>query len=214
MERKVKIAGVFLLLSLCLAGCGGSGTDSKEVASKQAEVGSDTVEVKKDGVILNFIQEPFDVPYYDGDSLEVFIQENIARYNGRAGEERISLQKLKIRKEDVEVTMEYESAEDYSAFNGFPFFCGTVAEAYEAGYDLDVVLKSPQGEDDASVGKEQLLEMGSRKLIIAQVPKDDGLEIKTSGKILYMTGAELVKKDQALVSAGRTEPSETYIVFK
>ena len=54
--------------------------------------------------------------------------------------------------------------------------------------------------------------MGSRKIIIADVPEDEKLLIQTSGKILYINGAEYEKKNLAAIDGSNEKPA--YIVFK
>lgn len=214
MKRTIRI-GMLLLLALSLAGCGKSGS------GQASDTGSNIAEVKKDGVITNTIEEDFDSRYYDEDSLKEFVLKEASSYNNETGEERVTVKKLEVKKETVTLTMEYKTAEDFGTFNGYPFFCGTIAEAYAAGYDLDLELIDAgyQADEDTaeelpSIGKEELLEMGSRRIIIVEVPAGESLTIKTSGKILYMSGAQLEKSNVAAVSADREEASKTYIVFK
>lgn len=212
MNRRIRRLCVLLLLACSLAGCGESGRGQK---GADAQVSSNIVEMKKDGMITNTIEEDFASEYYDEQSLKDFIVKEAGRYNGRAGEECITVKKLEVKKGRAKLTMEYRTAEDYSLFNGYPFFCGTIAEAYEKGYNLDVELLDVEGTDDgqSAVTREQLLEMGSRRIVIVQLPETEGsLIVKTGGKILYQAGTESVKKDTAVIAGGGNTP--VYIVFK
>ena len=77
-----------------------------------------------------------------------------------------------------------------------------MADAYENGYDLNLQFTSADGDSQASITREELLEMGSRKIVIVQLPKDELLTVDTGSKILYyagdaVTGVEKSKADMA-----------------
>ena len=221
MKKWIRTACVFSVLLFSLCGCGKSG--GSQAAGTEAETennGSNLVTVKKDGVVVSTIEEAFVGEYFDEESLKQFVLQNAADYNAEAGDDRVVVKKLEIKKDRAVLTMEYKTAEDYSGFNGYPFFYGTVSEAYDAGYDLDVELYEAGFEADAdtteetpSIRKEELLEMGSRKIIITQAPEDENLTVKTSGKILYINGANLEKKNIATAGSDNGVIT-TYIVFK
>ena len=174
---------------------------------------------KKDGIISNTTEEEFDEELYgDEEMLRDFILRNATTYNGQLGEELIAVKKLEVKKGRVTMVIEYGSGEAFSTLHGYPFFYGTVAEAYAQGYDLDVELyEAGTGEAGAaSINREQLLEMGSRKIIITQLLPKEYLTIRTGGKILYIRGAECVKSDVAEIGTAEegSERETAYIVFK
>lgn len=221
MKKWIRTACIFAVLLLSLCGCGGGGGSRGADAPAETEAedtGSNIVTVKKDGVIVSTLEEAFAGEYFDEETLKQFVLQEAADYNAEEGGDKVVVKKLEIKKERASLTMEYRTAEDYAGFNRYPFFYGTVAEAYEAGYDLDVTFTEADGKlgedgESPSIGKDELLTMGSRRIIIAQVPKKENLTVKTSGKILYINGAELVKKN--IASAGSdTDVITTYIVFK
>ena len=83
------------------------------------------------------------------------------------------------------VRVKYPSADVYTAYNTDSYnhktlFCGTVAEAQEKGYDFDISMTDAKGEK--SIGKEDILGMGSSKILIAEFPS----RVKVTGKILYV----------------------------
>lgn len=213
MNRRITMTTLVFLLVVSLAGCG------KDEKTESYE-GSNTIEIKKDGSIINTITDSFDSELYDEELLEEFALREAAEYNHENGEEALSIKKLETGKEKVSITMEYRTADDFAQFNGYPFFCGTVSEAVDAGYDFtgvdfceaDFEPKEGTTEETPSIQKEQLLEMGSRKIIIANVPEDERLLIKTSGKILYINGASYEKKNLAAIEGSVEMPA--YIVFK
>lgn len=208
MNRRNILLTCMLFLCVCsLAGCGKKESGQQDGAAPDSNV----AEIGKDGVVTNNIEEDFSSGYYDEESLEEFILKEAGRYNSRAGEDRIAVKKLEVKKETARLTMQYQSVEDFGAFNGYTIFCGTIAQAYDEGYNLDTELMDVDGEG-VSITRDQLLEMGSRKIIIAELPADEWLTIRASGKILYQSGAESAKKDTALISGGGTSP--VYLVYK
>ena len=213
MNRRIIMTAVTFLLAVSLIGCG-----KREQTENYA--GSNTAEVKKDGVITNTIEDSFDSEYYDEALLEEFALREAAEYNHENGEGAISIKKLEVKKEKVMLTMEYRTAEDFADFNGYPFFWGTVEEAFDDGYDFaEVELleagfapKKGDAQEVPSIREEELKQMGSRKIIIVDVPDDERLTLETSGKILYISGAEYVKKNLAVIDGSVKQPA--YIVFK
>lgn len=212
MNRRIKTTALAFLLAISLSGCG-------KDAETEVYEGSNVAEVKKDGAITNTIEDSFESEDYDQDLLEEFTLREAAEYNHENGEDAISIKKLDVKKEKVRLTMEYRTAEDFANFNGYPFFCGTVDEAFAAGYDFRGIdlSEAGAGEDQpekeaGSIDAEQLREMGSRKILIITLPEDEKLTVKTSGKILYMSGARYEKKNLAAIDG--SEGTTAYIVFK
>ncbi len=196
MVRRIKETAAFVLLAFCLAGCGARGEDAAE---------SSVVEVKKDGSVLNTIKGSFsEEDHGDEDALKDFILHTAAEYNESAGEDRISVKKVKAANDRAELVLEYQTADDFGAFNEYSFFCGTVEEAYEAGYDLDQTYEDAGGGE--SITRDELLTMGSRRIVIGKLIKDEALTVKASGKILYCAGDSVreVSGDRAQIEGDQT----------
>lgn len=210
MNRKITMTAALLLLAVSLVGCG----KDRQTDEPQS---SNVVEIKKDGSIVNIITESFDEGLYDKELLEEFTLKEAAQYNHAYGENALSIKKMEAEKGTATITMEYRTAEDFAQFNEYPFFCGTVSEAAENGYDfsdIELVEAGTEEEDTGahSIHKDELLEMGSRKIVITSVPQEEVLRIRTSGKILYISGADCEKKNLAAIEGGADVPA--YIVFK
>ena len=126
-----------LLFCFLLSGC--------VTEEKDAVTG---LEFAKDGTILYRIVETFDKEYYSIESLKTMIDEEITQYNANTGG-RINLQKIEesdLAEDMVVVEMQYTSYEDYTAFNEVVLFYGTIKDAMNAGYPLDVELINSKGE--------------------------------------------------------------------
>ena len=91
------------------------------------------------------------------DEVESTIQQACDTYNASAGKEAVVLKAAKENDDHtVTVVMQYADASAYSAFNKLALFVGTVKDAFNAGYDLNVTLSSLKG-DGEQIGKEDLL---------------------------------------------------------
>ena len=222
MKKRKKTAALLWLLllipALTLAGCGsGGGARGESETSQDTDSSVNLLEIKKDGTLSNTTKEAFAPGEYgEEEALKDYVLRNASECNAQLGEELVSVNKLEVKKETVTLVMEYGSGEAFSAFHDYPFFYGTVAQAYEAGYDLDVELYEAEAGEGASISREQLLEMGSRNIIIAQLPPREHLSVQTNGKILYLRNAQCVKNNVARLD-GPEEGAvgETaYIVFK
>ena len=191
--RKRKI--MLLVLAFLLFVLNGCGKAQKEQEQEPSDTGAyNVVDVKKDGSVINTIEEPFEQEYYSEEDL---ILSEVADYNQEAGESRVEVKKLSIKKNAVKLVMKFKTAEDFGAFNQHAFFYGTVSDAYDAGYDMDIAWKENGG--DGSITKAELLEMASRKLIIAEGFQKEDIIVKASGKILYTGGAAQAEgKDTAV----------------
>lgn len=194
--RKRKI--MLLVLAFLLFVLNGCGKAQKEQEQEPSDTGAyNVVDVKKDGSVINTIEEPFEQEYYSEERLKDLILSEVADYNQEAGESRVEVKKLSVKKNAVKLVMKFKTAEDFGAFNQHEFFYGSVADAYDAGYDMDIAWKENGG--DGSITKAELLEMGSRKLIIAEGFQKEDIIVKASGKILYTGGAAQAEgKDTAV----------------
>jgi len=181
MKRRIGILCILMILAGSLAGCGGEKSASGSGGGAERNV----VEIKKDGAVTNTIEEELNPDYYDVEALKEFVVRESNQYNHDEGADKVSIKKIDMKDDMVTVTMECQTAEDFGMFNGYPFFYGTVAEAYEAGYNLDMQFRGGDGE---SITKDELLEMGSRRIVIVELPKDETLTVSTGSKILYYAG--------------------------
>ncbi len=179
--RRMRMAAGILFAGLCLWGCGQGGAGAVTDTGEPRAV----IEVNKDGSISETIQEGFEAEYYDEEELRNMVLSEVAEFNRSYQPENIQIEKLENEKGMITMELKYSSARAYTAFNTDEYnektlFSGTVAEAYEAGYSLDVSMTDPQGEK--GIGKEGLLSMGEARILIADQP----VRVKLPGKIQYI----------------------------
>ena len=212
-KRKIGMIAGVLLSGLLLSGCIGSDAESKAEAAESSHT---IIEVQKDGNIIETITEDFSADYYEEEDLRNMILSEVAEFN-RDAEGDISVDKLEAKSGTITVRMKYPSADAYTQYNSTPFdnrslFCGTVAQAYDAGYSLDVALKKV-GDEEETIGKEEILGMGERHMLISEVP----FRVNTFDKILFVSdNVTLLGKSQADMMADENGESlgKYYIIFK
>ena len=192
-----KMVLLLLAAALLLAGCGGN-ESTEDVTS---------LDFRKNGEVVHTIVEDFSASYYSLEELQSEVQAQVDAYNKSAGKERITVDSAEVADGVITMVMTFQGAEDYSSFYRQALFCGTVRDAFNAGYDLDVSLVSAQ-EDGASIGRQDILEMGDRHIIVVREP----LVIKPYGDILYASAdVEISGNTKATV----TDPQAlSYIIFK
>ena len=169
-----KLARIFSMLCLMtiLTGCA-KGSENSQT--------SNLVTIQKNGTIVETITESFDKAYYAEEDLKSFVLEEIAAYNRTKEKDSIQIDKLSVKDNQVSMKLLYKTSDDYQNFTSYTFFNGTIADAYHAGYNLNVKLQSVK--ENTFIGKNELLEMGERHMVISEAK----LDIKVPNKILYIS---------------------------
>ncbi len=213
--RKTKTAAVMILLAgLSLWGCGDSQTGDSDMEVEAAEEMTAEVEVGKDGSITETLVEDFAEAYYDEESLKTMILSETAEFSRNHTDGTVSVDKLEQKDGAVMVQISYSSAEVYSEYNTDEYnskqlFCGTVKEAYDAGYSLDISMQDTKGEK--TIGKAELLEMGEQYILISENP----MRVKVPGKIQYASSNVTVSgKSEARLSGDEAAEEKYYIIYK
>lgn len=213
--RKTKTAAFMILFAgLFLWGCGDNRSGDGEMEVEAAEDVTAELEVGKDGNITETLVEDFAETYYNEENLRSMILSEIDEFNRNHGEGTVSVDKLEQKDGMVTVQISYPSAEIYSEYNTDEYnsknlFCGTVKEAYDAGYPLDVSLQDVNGE--TTIGKQELLEMGEQYILISENP----MQVKVPGKIQYVSSNVTVSgKSEARLSGDEAASEKYYIMYK
>ena len=150
-----KIIAVAALAVLMLTGCGHEDTDS---------FGESRLNVAKKGKVTEQIVESFDKDYYSLDELTGEFESRISGYNDSIGSEEIKLKKINLENDVLTVELEFSGPSDYSNFTGEELFVGSVGDAYDNGYTMDVTLKGVDEGD--KIGKVQIMGLIDRNIII------------------------------------------------
>lgn len=185
------------VLSLLLSGCGAVN-----------DVDTTTVVIKKDGTVEENIITDFDKDYYSVDGLEQMLNEQIQAYNRTAGTDTVKLDSVEEKEGEnrVKAKIIYSGGEDYSRIHNQVFFCGTVSDAYNAGYAFVPMIDQESG---AAVSEGEILELGSKKIVISE----EAVNISVSGKIsLVSEGVTLMDKKTAVLPDDGEKLS--YIIYE
>lgn len=167
--KKTRAVVVSLMMMFLLTACTGE---------KSAD--TNTVSIDKKGTVTETIVEEFAQSYYDADELKEMIDQEVADYNAKAGENSVTVKTFEVEEGKVKLVRTYTSYEDYAALNHSEFFAGTVAEAYDAGYSFEDMV-SPDG--STTLTKQSVLENGESKIVICDVAGN----VRVSGKITYIS---------------------------
>lgn len=171
------------------------------------EMTNTTLEIKKDGTLEQSIVETFEKDYYDAIELQEMIESEISDFNLTDGSEKIQLNEVELKEDAAYPVLTYGDSTSYAEFNEVTFFYGTIAQAYEEGFDLDIMLTSAK--DNEEIGKDDILQMGDHYLVIAE----ESIEIETFHNIEYISGnVTLNGKKEAMVTTQEGELA--YIIFK
>lgn len=194
----MKKPAILLVLSLMclLQGCKSSGEADRE-----------TIEIKKDGSIVETVRESFEEEYYNIEELESYIASAVASYNEDFEDARIELDKCSIKDTIAEAVLKYESMEDYMGFNDMEIFVGDLSELAETSYHDSVNLKDRKG---TSVSLSHLIASGeSYEAVVITQP----CEVKVSGKIAYVSdGVEILSRKTADVTV--SDEACAYIIYQ
>ena len=190
---------VWMLAALCAA--------SLLTGCEDASPRRTTIEVKKNGEIRHTIVEDFAESYYTLDGLKETIQTACDTYNTTMSGDLVRLKDAKAEDGVLTAVMEYESAAAYSGFNRQALFVGTVADAREAGYDLNVTLTNA-GKDGGTVGKTELLEKEDSHILVIR----EAVDVKVWDKVLYYSGDVTPQDDGTLTVTD--DQALSFIVFK
>ena len=182
---KRRILTIFIsALSLILAGCS-QGEDNYDET---------TLTVEKNGKVSQHIVESFDRDYYSIDELKGEYNDAVRSYNDSIGGEEIKLKNVELKDSRVYVDIAFTGPSDYESFVGEKLFVGTVNDAYDNGYSMDVTLKGVQEGD--KIGKVRIMGMSDKDIIILS----EHVRIKTFKDIAYVSAnVDVLDDNQARV---------------
>lgn len=186
-----------VLLVVCLCGCTGK---------KPEEIGQTTLYVRNDGSVEATFVEDFSQPHYDMAELQAMAEDEITAYNTATGEQRVEMTFYEVEGNVAKMQIIYASFEDYVSMNNENIFVGTVADALEVGWDLNISLVNPQDAEDV-IGEHELLTMQESNIVIVE----NALRVRTESPFLYIS-SEAVYIDECEVD-GYDNPDATVIIY-
>lgn len=181
--------------------------------SKKTDVDTSTVFIEKKGKITSVDVEALDKDYYDEAELESYITDHVNDYTSENGN-TVEMASFTVTDQVAKLQMQYDSYEDYTAFNGIELYDGTVVEAEAAGYDFDTDFISVSDEDTKKVSKDDVLADDNNKVVIIKA----NVDVKVDGTILYVSkeNTKVTEKNKVSITGegSAEEAALTYIIYK
>ncbi|MBO4890576.1 MAG: hypothetical protein J5574_06245 [Lachnospiraceae bacterium] len=179
-----KICIMFLAL-IPLCGC----------AKDEYDFAETTITVEKRGRVKESIVESFDKDYYNLDELTQEFTSSVEEYNEAIGGQEIKLRGIELKKDSkIYVDLEFTGPSDYENFVGEKLFVGTVGDAYDNGYTMDVVLKGVDKGD--KIDKLKIMSMSDRNIIIMS----EHARVRTFKDIAYVSAnVDVIDSNEARV---------------
>lgn len=193
---------VCIFTALTLAGCG-------QVKVPDV-VDVSTIAITEEGTVTSYLVDIFDQEYYDISELASMAITEAAEYNTekQSGETvPVTVDKVEALEDGsqkVVVTHKYDSADTFMDYNDSVLFYGTVQEAVNEGYNLNVVLKSIK--DDSVLSEEDLIQDGERHLVITK----EKARIYCPEKVTHISEGAVVDSDG---SVDTTQTESTVVIL-
>lgn len=208
MKKKLMLLCAAAAAVSLFTGCGDS------------DVTESTVELKRNGRIVEYTVEDFSESYYDSDELQSYIDSTVEEWNG-ANEGSVKVKRSEVEDGIAYLTVQYDSAETFSGFNGIECFAGSIVQAQSAGYDFDMdFVEIDSGEDDQEdssveaeiqslVPGETVIEDDDLKVLIIR----DHVNIRVPGRIAYISAEHVQVEGGNTVVADEDDGSADHDVL-
>lgn len=183
-----------LAAAIFLSGCG-----------NKFEPTESTIFVTSKGEVHSAIMESFDEAYYDFEELSEDVERAVKSYCLDENEEVVTVESLSQGNDEVSLFMNYQTADDYAAFNEVLLFTGTYAEAASAGYVPEELYNA-----EGAIVDTESDELDNLKVVVTE----ESICIQTSGKIKYVSdNVSIVDKKLArALEAGKGHPA--FVLYK
>lgn len=203
-KYRIKGTGICMLVMLILAGCG---------QTKQPDVIDVTSLIVTDkGGVTSYLVGEFGKEYYNISELTTMAVNEAAEYNTEHQNGTsipVTVEKVEVLESDpnkVILTYKYDSTESFMDYDESTLFYGTVSEAADAGYDLNVILTNVK--DGTLFSEAQLMQETDRYLLIT----DEKAKIYCPRKITHVSSGAVYEEGG---SVDGTQAEETiYILMK
>ena len=176
-------------------------------AEAEGDYAESTIVVAKKGRISERIIENFDKDYYNLDELKSEFESLVSQYNENIGGEEIRLKKVELNGTLLTVDLDFTGPSDYENFTGERLFVGTVKDAYDNGYTMDVTLKGVENGD--KIEKVQIMGLSDKSIVILS----EHVRVRTFDDIAYVSAnVEVVGDNEARVLS--ESDGLAYIILK
>ncbi len=168
------------------------------------EVTESTLLAKTNGEIQVATVEEFDKTYYSLSGLQDYIGEEIAAYNKKLGENKITVDSVKVVDNKAIMLLTYTGMDQYTAFND-------VKAAYFNGGIKDIPLELPatliNAKDQSLVSTQETIQSEGYRILVLYEP----YRIVVDGKVkFYSDKAKLIDENEVQSAA----EGMTIVVYK
>jgi hypothetical protein len=164
--------------------------------------------IQKNGKITQAIVESFEQDYYSVDEFKSMIEKEVAAYNQKFGEERITISRLELVDKTLYLLLDYKDADTYEQYNEEYCFTGTVSEALDAGLPFDLVFKDADYEEYTAA--EATAQTGNHMVVL----KEEGI-VELERTVKYVSNnVEILDDHMVQVMPIEAEDEYAYIIFE
>lgn len=205
--RWIGVAAALVVAILLLVRCaGGRSGKSAAVIDETAS----RVEFTKKGALTVTSVESFDKDYYDQEELQAAIDTAVSAYKDQKG--GVSAGDLKVENGTATLTMQYDSAADYTAFNDQEMYWGTLQGAEDAGYDFAAFSGQTNAQNkDETFGEGTARTLAENTVIVVT----EALDIITPADILYASSnLSIADTRYATVTGDVSESSPAILILQ
>ena len=185
MGKKGLLIGCLLCCILLLAGCGENPPKNLTTSEK-----TNMVLVKEDGTVESLTVEDFSKDDYDEDELKQYINDSVSKYNASAGEGAVALTELSVKDGKAKMLLSYQTAKDFSDFNGMTLEVTAAGDAASLSGMPDKLTSIKNGDATAAADAAA----GKKTAAVSLGAAGDGEEAYTlivPGKITYYNGGTI-----------------------
>lgn len=211
MRKVVKTLALTVLI-LGVSGCGKK--DAPDIKSLSFD---------KNGEIIHQVVGASDQDYYQIQmaDLEEFVTGRVEEYCSENGEKKVVLESAEERDGSILLNFRYASPEDYSGFNYRKLYVGSLADAADAGYELEAVPFVSVDGDASEIG--YIEEWETKQLIVLETKSGEEMLVNLPGKTLYINqgahnGQEITLVGKKAVKISNQEEAGTtslsYIIYE
>ena len=139
-----------------------------------------TLTIQSEGNVTEEIIEDVADADFTEEELRAYIEASISEFDP-SETPSVTLESCSVNGNSVKILLNYASVDVYSRYNKVPCFLGTIADAREAGYDVDQAFLDPSG----APGDKDEIESREKewKVFICS----EAIHLKLPDKILYAT---------------------------
>ncbi|MCR4587699.1 MAG: hypothetical protein K5682_04760 [Lachnospiraceae bacterium] len=195
--KKARILLPVLLSALLLSACG------------ETQITSTTIQIDQSGSITHTIIDSFQESYYDVSEMEEMAGKEAKEFNDSHGGDAVSVESVALEGSDVRLVMKYKDATSYSAFNSETLFFGTVEDAVNAGYDLDLSLIDLK-DNTQYITRDEILAQGDKHIIITS----ESVHFITPSNLAYVSEGVILSSSSRKEADTVPEDAYCYILLK